>query len=722
MTTYTGANIQDLESIHPLEPIRRLPGMYIGNNGVYGLHHLVFEAIDNSIDEILNGYGRQVSVTIHPDGSLSVEDDGRGIPVDYNPQARMSALTLALTKRHAGGKFRQEGQQDAYLSGSGGLHGIGIKATNAFSEWLVVEVRRHGFTFRQRFEQGGTPVTPVEIDNLGRIIGQVDARTDWQVDKKSGLATKLTVNKKPVVIKPDPKLGSGTKLHFQPHRPWFDRTMDWPTGSVPWDFTRLETRLQQLAHLHPGVRIELADLRGHRKDHKHRLFESKNGLVDYVAELNDGLAVLHKPIRFSGSQDVTAAVGENGSARTETLGKIGVEVVLQYASDDTSIISFVNSIPTPQGGTAVSGFQSGLTRAVNQFGGDKKLLKRGNVKGDDLLLGLTAIINVTMTLTPQFSSQTKEQLTTSEAQGIAASITYENLLAYLNKNIPVGKTIIAQAEAAARGREAAKAARALVIRKSALEVSELPGKLADVARDTPREKTMLFIVEGDSAGGSCKQGRDRRYHAILPLRGKIANTEALPLTKMIGDKGGNAEIKALVSAIGGGIGRDFEAAGMRYGGVAILTDADVDGAHIRTLLLTFFWRHMRAMVEAGRLYIATPPLYRLAKGKQTQYAYTDEEKDELLAKWGDGATVQRYKGLGEMNPDQLRETVFALKGGEVLNDHLLQVQVEDPHHAGRVMGTLMGKAVEPRRVWLFKTWAGEAEAVDSADDVEAGEE
>ncbi len=722
MSGYTGKNIQDLESIHPLEPIRRLPGMYIGNNGVYGLHHLVFEAIDNSIDEILNGYGKQVIVTIHPDGSLSVEDDGRGIPVDYSSQAKMSALTLALTKRHAGGKFRQEGQQDAYLSGSGGLHGIGIKATNAFSEWMVVEVRRHGFTFRQRFEGGGTPVGPVEIDNIGRIIGQVDAKTNWEVDRKSGLATKLTISKKPVAIKPDRRLGSGTRLHFRPHRPWFDRTMEWPKDTVPWDFLRLETRLQQLAHLHPGVRIELTDLRGHRKDHKHRVFESKNGLIDYVADLNSGLTVLHKPIRFSGSQEVTATVGENGNTRTESLGKVTVEVVLQYAGDDTSIISFVNSIPTPQGGTAVSGFQRGLTRAVNQFGGDKKLLKRGNVKGDDLLLGLTAIVNVTMTMTPQFSSQTKEQLTTSEAQGIAASITYEHLLAYLNKNIPVGKTIIAQAEAAARGREAAKAARALVIRKSALEVSELPGKLADTARDTPKEKTMLFIVEGDSAGGSCKQGRDRRYHAILPLRGKIANTESLPLTKMIGDKGGNAEIKALVSAIGGGIGRDFEVDGMRYGGVAILTDADVDGAHIRTLLLTFFWRHMRAMVEAGRLYIANPPLYRIAKAKKTQYAYSDEEKDELLAQWGDGATVQRYKGLGEMNPDQLRETVFTVNNGEVLNDHLLQVQVEDPHHAGRVMGTLMGKAVEPRRVWLFKTWAGEGETVDSADEVEAGEE
>jgi DNA gyrase subunit B len=720
-TNYTGANIQDLESIHPLEPIRRLPGMYIGNNGVYGLHHLVFEAIDNSIDEILNGYGRQVIVTIHPDGSLAVEDDGRGIPVDFNSQAKMSALTLALTKRHAGGKFREEGKQDAYLSGSGGLHGIGIKATNAFSEWLVVEVRRHGLTFRQRFEQGGTPVTGVQIITGGMVVGEVDRPDAWQLDKKSGLVAKLTIGKRATTINTDPKLGNGTSLHFMPHRPWFDRTMLWPKDTVPWDFPRLETRLQQLAHLHPGVRIELHDLRGHRKDHKHRVFESKNGLVDYVADLNEGLPVLHKPIQFSGSQDVTVQVGENGHTRTEKLGHVTVEVVLQYAGDETTLISFVNSIPTPQGGTAVSGFQSGLTKAINQFGGDKKLLKNGNVKGDDLLLGLTAIVNVTMTITPQFSSQTKEQLTTSEAQGIAASITYENLLNYLGKNIPVGKAIIGQAEAAARGREAAKAARALVIRKSALEVSELPGKLADVSRDTPREKTLLFIVEGDSAGGSAKQGRDRRYHAILPLRGKIANTEALPLTKMIGDKG-NAEIKSLVSAIGGGIGRDFDPTGMRYGGVCILTDADVDGSHIRTLLLTFFWRHMRGMVEAGKLFIATPPLFRLAKGKKTQYAYSDEEKDELFAKWGEGTTIQRYKGLGEMNADQLRETVFALQNGEVLNDHLLQVVVADPHHAGRVMGTLMGKAVEPRRVWLFQTWAGEEEAIDAADEPAASEE
>jgi len=716
MTTYTGANIQDLEAIHPLEPIRRLPGMYIGNNSIYGLHHLVFEAIDNSIDEILNGYGQQVIVTIYKDGSLSVEDDGRGIPVDHNGQ--MSALTLALTKRHAGGKFRGEGEQDAYLSGSGGLHGIGIKATNAFSEWLVVEVKRHGLIFRQRFEQGGTPITAVEIESDGQVVAEVGPKTKWQLDK-SGVIKKLTIGRKQVAVKPQKKLGSGTRLHFRPHRPWFDRTMEWPKGTVPWDFNRLETRLQQLAHLHPGVRIELHDLRGHRKEHKHRLFESKRGLLDYIAALNVDLTPLHKPIHFSGTQEVTAQNGSNGN--TDRLGTMTIEVVIQYAGDERTIISFVNSIPTPQGGTAVSGFQAGLTKAVNQFGSDKKLLKQGNIRGDDLQLGLTAIVNVTMTMTPQFSSQTKEQLTTSEAQGIAASITYEHLLAYLSKNIPVGKAIIAQAEAAARGREAAKAARQLIIRKSALEVSELPGKLADVARNAVTDETMLFIVEGDSAGGSCKQARDRRHHAILPLRGKIPNTEGLAVSRMIGNRG-NAEIKALVSAIGGGIGRDFDVEKMRYGGVAILTDADVDGEHIRTLLFTFFWRHMRPMVEAGRLYLANPPLYLLAKGQKRRYAYTPDERDEILAQWGKaGVHIQRYKGLGEMNPDQLRNTVFALKNGHPLNDHLQQVVVDDAHHTGQVMGTLMGKAVKPRRVWLFQTWRGENEAVEETEEEDNGD-
>ncbi len=693
-TTYSAEHIKRLEG---LEAIRRLPGMYIGNNGVYGLHHLLMEPIDNAVDEILNGYGDTIRVTLHGDGAASVEDNARGIPVEYKPDMKMSALTEVLTVLHAGGKFRENGQQDAYLSGSGGLHGIGVKATNAFSEWLVVEVRRNGVIYRQRFENGGKPVGHVQIvqPDQQEVIGEINAETKLVTAGKNELLIQLKVGQKTIVVQADPHLGTGTAVHFRPHRPWFDPDIDWPRPdkSVPWDFNRLANRLEQVAHLHPGVRIELHDERGPKKDHKKRLFFSQKGLLDYIAALNEDLQTLHKPIQFKGSSDD---------------GSITLEVVMQYAGEETAIYSFVNSIPTPQGGTAVRGFQAGLTKAVNQFGADKKLLKEGNIKGDDLLLGLTAIINVTMTKTPQFSSQTKETLTSTEAQGVATSVTYENLLTYLNKNIPIGKIIINQALAAQRGREAAKAARQLVIRKSALEVSELPGKLADVTRGTAVEQTMLFLVEGDSAGGSAKQGRDRRYHAILPLRGKILNTERIPVTKVLS----NAEVKAIVAAIGGGIGTDFKVEDMRYGGVAILTDADVDGSHIRTLLHTLFWRHLKPLVQAGKLYVAVAPLYQLHKGKETRYAYSDEERDRLMAKWGrDGVTIQRYKGLGEMNPAQLRETVFALNKIEganpVINEHMQQVVVEDTHQAGQIMSVLMSADVGPRKHWLLEKWAGE---------------
>ncbi len=691
--TYDARHIKRLEG---LEAIRRLPGMYIGNNSLHGLHHLLMEPIDNAVDEILNGHGDTIRVTLHADGSASVQDNARGIPVEYKADVKMPALTQVLTMLHAGGKFREQGQQDAYLSGSGGLHGIGVKATNAFSEWLVVEVRRHGVIYRQRFEDGGRPVTGVEIvePGSGQVLGEIDAGTHLVLAKER--LTGLKANGGRVKsVQADPALGTGTTLHFRPHRPWFDPDMDWPhpESSVPWDFNRLATRLEQVAHLHPGVRIELTDERGPTKDPQKRVFYSHKGLLDYLASLNEGLEPLHKPIQFKGSS-------EDGS--------ITVEVVMQYAGDETTLYSFVNSIPTPLGGTAVSGFQAGLTKAANQFGADKKLLKEGNLRGDDLLLGLTAIVNVTMTKTPQFSSQTKESLTTPEAQGVATSVTYENLLAYLTKNIPVGKVIVNQAQAAARGREAAKAARQLVIRKSALEVSELPGKLADVARGRPVEQTMLFIVEGDSAGGSCRQGRDRRHHAILPIRGKTLNLERANLAKVLA----NAEVKAIFSAIGAGMGSDFQVEKMRYGGVGILTDSDVDGYHIRTLLHTLFWRYMRPLVLAGRLYIAVAPLYQLRRGQEVCYAYFDQERDDMLTRWGkEGVTIQRYKGLGEMNPEQLRETVFALDpqaANPVLNRHLLQVTVADPHHAGQVMATLMGAAVGPRKSWLLKRWTGEA--------------
>lgn len=699
-TTYDARHIKRLEG---LEAIRRLPGMYVGNNAGHGLHHLLMEPIDNAVDEILNGYGNTIQVTLHADGSASVRDNGRGIPVEYKADVQMPALTQVLTMLHAGGKFREQGQQDAYLSGSGGLHGIGVKATNAFSEWLVVEVRRNGVIYRQRFEAGGRPATEVEVIEPGSqaVLGEIKAETGLVLVKEQLTGLKMNGRVKPVQA--NPQLGTGTTLHFRPHRPWFDPDMDWPhpETQVPWDFNRLATRLEQVAHLHPGVRIELKDERGPRKDHQQRVFCSHKGLLDYIASLNEGLEPLHKPIQFKDNSDD---------------GSITVEVVMQYAGDETMLYSFVNSIPTPLGGTAVSGFQAGLTKAINQFGADKKLLKEGNVRGDDLLLGLTAIVNVTMTKTPQFSSQTKEALTTSEVQGVATSVTYEHLLAYLNKNIPVGKVIVNQAIAAARGREAAKAARQLIVRKSALEVSELPGKLADVARGRPVEQTMLFIVEGDSAGGSCKQGRDRRYHAILPIRGKTLNLERANLAKALA----NAEVKAIISAIGAGMGTDFKVENMRYGGVGILTDSDVDGYHIRTLLHTLFWRYMRPLVLAGRLYIAVAPLYQLRRGREACYVYFDEERDDILARWGrDGVTIQRYKGLGEMNPEQLRETVFALDlqaANPVLNRHLFRVAVDDPHRAGQVMATLMGAAVGPRKSWLFKRWTGEAAGWENGDE------
>ena len=700
MSTYSAKNIKQLEG---MEAIRRLPGMYIGNNNVYGLHHLLMELIDNAVDEIMNGYGDTIAVTIHPDGSVSVQDNGRGIPVEYKAEAKMSALTQVLTMLHAGGKFRSEGEQDAYLSGSGGLHGVGIKATNAFSEWLTIDVHRNGVLFRQRFENGGKPVTGVEIiePGSGNVVGQIDARTELVTDRKDRL-TRLKMGRQKTAVKAEPQIGTGTLVHFRPHRDWFDEAMDWPhpENFVPWEFERLETRLEQVAHLHPGLVIELYDRRGPKKDHKNRRFQAKRGLLDYIERLNEGQPTLHKPIAFKGN-------GSNGG------GGITIEVVMQYAGEETTLVSFVNSIPTPLGGTAVSGFQSGLTKAVNQFGSDKKLLKDGNLRGDDLLLGLTAIINVTMAKTPQFSSQTKESLTSAEAQGAAMSVTYENLLAYLSKNVAAGKAIVGQAQAAARGREAAKAARRLVMRKSALEVDGLPAKLADVQRGSKTEETVLYIVEGDSAGGSCKQARNRRYHAILPLRGKILNTESAAMARMIGTANGrnkgNTEIKAIVSALGAGFGADFNVEEMRYGAVAILVDADVDGAHIRTLLHTLFWRHMKPLVMSGRLYIAMAPLYQLRKGKKTEYAYNEEERDRVMKRWGrDGVTVQRYKGLGEMNPAQLRETVFTVDDNGPFNEHMVQVRIDDDiPRVNQVISTLMGSQVKPRREWLLNMWAGE---------------
>jgi len=667
--------------------------MYIGDNAAYGLHHILLEVVDNAVDEAMAGTCDRIVVTIHKDGAATIEDNGRGIPVEIKPEKGKSALTLALTELHTGGKF--EGSRGGYLSGSGGLHGIGVKATNGYSEWLEVRVKRDGVVYRQRFENGGEPASEVEIlhPQSGQRIGVVGERGVAAAVKSAA----------------DRKMGTGTVVSFRPHREWFSSTMEWPQpdSNVPWDVTRLSTRFQQMAALNPKLTIEFIDERS--KKPVARTFYYPHGLTDYLAFLTEGQELLFDaPVTFSGQG------GNNG-------GTISVEVAIQYTgSDDTQIYSFVNSIYTPHGGTSVSGFQSGVTKALNQFaqGLKDKDLKSATIKGEDTLLGLTAIVNVRMTDTPTFSSQTKESVTSPEVQGVVMSITYDNLLTIFGKKAAIGRAIVRQCVAAQKGREAAKQARKLVMRRSALDVPEagILGKLADVSKGTPIEQTVLYIVEGDSAGGSCKQARDRRHHAILPLRGKPLNTYTPKINRVLA----NAEIRAIVAAIGASVGGDFHLEEMRYGGIAILTDADHDGHHIKTLLLAFFWKYMRSLVEEGRLYVAEAPLYLVKEkaGKQrAAYAYDDEERDKIIAGLGGPTkvTLQRYKGLGEMNPEQLKETVFALVADEdnpVLNRNLVRFEVDDVHYLNTAMGVLMGSMAARRKHWLFTRWEHGAEVAD----------
>jgi len=731
-TRYSAEQIVELEF---LEAVRRRPGMYIGNNNLHGLHHILLEVVDNSVDEAMAGYATRILVSIEKDGTVTVDDDGRGVPVEYKADSGMSALTQVLLKPHAGGKF---GGDDSAYSSSGGLHGIGLKTTNAFSSFLEVEVRRYGLVFRQRFENGGIPVTNVEIfDATGTKCGEINAETQIVLDRRD-VATGLTVEGKKIKVETDLKQKSGSIFRFRPNRAWFSKDMEWhnPEKEVPWDETRLDTRFRQVAHLYPGVRLEFVDYR--QEEPKTEVYYSKNGLIDYIAYLNEGIDPLHKPILF---KEKVEAEMENKK------GTIEVEVAIQYAGEDTQIYSFVNAIPTPLGGTHVTAFKAGLTRAVKQFATSKKLIKgEEDVRGDDALLGLTAIVKITMTGTPQFLSQTKESLTSPEVQGPVLSITYNSVIDYLEKNIPVGKVIVNQALAAARGREAAAQARKLVIKKSAMDAGEFVlGKLADVQRRggnpvVPLEYTAIYLVEGDSAGGSCKQGRDSRYHAILPLRGKIPNVEKMNINEILK----NREIAAIVAAMGTGVGADCDVSQMRYGRISVLVDADVDGSHIATLLSTLFWRVMRPIIEAGRFFIARPPLYmvRNSKTKETRYAYSDEERKEIEKEWHENnVTVQRYKGLGEMNPDQLRETVFVIPGASsapkskkrsgksnskpsgaeleaspaervlTVDDFAardMRMVIEDVHRTRSLIEQLMGAEVGPRKEWLMKVdWTEE---------------
>lgn len=710
MGRYSADQIVELEF---LEAVRRRPGMYIGNNNAHGLHHILLEVLDNAVDECMGGYASTIQVTIAKEGAVTIEDDGRGIPVDFKPESGMSALTQVMLKPHAGGKFG--GDESAYSS-SGGLHGIGLKCTNAFSSSMDAEVRRHGLIFRQHFINGGIPATGVEIFDQTGKVGEINEQTSINLDRREN-ATSLQVNGKRVKVETIPGLKTGTSLRFQPNRAWFAHEMDWPNPetSVPWDEDRLDTRFRQIAHLYPGVKIEFLDLR--QPHPKTQVYFSKNGLVDYINYLNDGYNPLHKPIIFKDS----VAIEVEGARHT-----IEVEIAIQYAGEETQIYSFVNAIPTPLGGTHVTAFKAGLTKAVKQFASAKKLIKgEDDVRGDDAMLGLTAIVKVTMTNTPQFLSQTKESLTSPEVHGPVLSATYGYMIEYLEKNIPVGKVIVNQAVAASRGREAAAQARRLVIKKSAMDAGEyVLGKLADIQRRggnpvVPLEYTALYIVEGDSAGGSCKQGRDSRYHAILPLRGKIPNVEKMNINEILK----NREIAAIIAAVGTGVGSDCDLNTMRYGRISVLVDADVDGSHIATLLATLFWRSMRPIIEAGRFFVARPPLYliRHNKTREAIYAYSEQERVELEKKWGaNNFTVQRYKGLGEMNPEQLRETVFILPGssGEKGKKHKeapgerpltvadfaqrdLRMVIDDVHRTRSLIEQLMGAEVGPRKEWLM---------------------
>jgi len=625
--TNSSYGVQDIQVLEGLEAVRRRPGMYIGSTDIRGLHHLVFEVVDNSIDEALAGFCSHIRVTIHPDKSVTVEDDGRGIPVGPHPTQKdangkpMDALEVVMTILHAGGKFGGGGYKVA-----SGLHGVGVSAVNALSEWLEVDVRRDGSLYRQRYTRGHP------AGNVQRI-GKGD--------------------------------GTGTKTTFFPDAEIFKQTID-------YKFEALSQRFREMAFLTRGLRITLLD----ERDDREASFYFEGGLRSFVWYLNRGREVLHRPIYVEKRVNGTL-----------------VEIAIQYNSGyNESVYAFANNINTVDGGTHLTGFRSALTRTLNDYARKNSLLKENeaNFTGEDVREGLTAIVSVKLT-DPQFESQTKSKLGNAEIKGQVESVVSEALGSFLEENPREAKGVVEKSLTASRAREAARQARDLVIRKSALESLSLPGKLADCSERDPT-KSELYIVEGDSAGGSAKQGRDRRFQAILPLRGKILNVEKARMDRMLN----NNEVRALITALGTAIGDQFDVANIRYGRIIIMTDADVDGAHIRTLLLTFFFRYMPQLIENGHLYIAQPPLYRVEKGKQHYYVYTDAEKDQVVAKLkGDGVTIQRYKGLGEMNPEQLWDTTMNPE-----NRTLLQVMIEDGVEADRTFEMLMGNEVPPRKRFI----------------------
>jgi len=620
---YTANNIQVLEG---LEAVRKRPSMYIGSTDLSGLHHLAYEVIDNCIDEAVVGYCNNIEVYINPDNSITVQDNGRGIPVDLHEEYNRPAVEIVLTMLHAGGKF----DTNTYKV-SGGLHGVGISVVNALSEWLEVEIRRDNKIYFQRYENG------IPIKEL-TIIGN----------------TKNT----------------GTKITFKPDKNIFE--------SVVFNFDILYNRLRELAFLNKGVRIYIKDRRsGNEKENTEEEFKYDGGLVSFVQYLNENKNTLHEPIFFEKERD-----------------DITIGIAMQYTDGYTeNILAFANNINTKEGGTHLSGFKSALTRSVNDYAIKNNFIKNNfKLNGEDIRDGLTAVISIFLK-NPQFEGQTKTKLGNSEVKGIVESIVKESLNDFFEENPKISEKIINKALIAARAREAAKKSRELVRNAQKVAISSLPGKLADCSSKN-KNITELYIVEGDSAGGSAKQGRDRRFQAILPLRGKIINVEKARLHKIYE----NNEIQAIITASGTGIGEDFDIDKIRYGKIIIMTDADVDGAHIRTLLLTFFYRYMTPLIESGYIYIAQPPLYRIKKGKNEFYVYSEEELKKWLKEIGkNGANVQRYKGLGEMNPDQLWKTTMNPE-----NRTLLKVTMESAVEADKIFTILMGDKVEPRREFIHK--------------------
>jgi len=617
---------KDIKVLKGLEPVRKRPGMYIGSTGKSGLHHLVYEIVDNSIDESLAGTCDYIKVTLNEDGSVTVEDNGRGIPVDIHPEEKRSALEIVMTTLHAGGKF----SKDSYKI-SGGLHGVGASVVNALSEFLEAVVYwSDGKIYRQRYEKG-VPVTSVEI------VGQTEK--------------------------------TGTKITFKPDSSIFTTT--------EFDTDILMSRLKELAFLNPKVTIEFIDKRNSEK----HTFHYEGGIVEFIKHLNTRKTPIHKDIIYiSGEAEGTI-----------------VELAMQYTNSyDESIRSYVNNINTIEGGTHLTAFKNVLTRVMNEFARRLNLLKKdeANLQGSDVREGLTAILSVKVK-EPQFEGQTKAKLGNEEVFGAVIKILGEELVDYFEKNEKTVRAILDKAIRAARAREAAKKAREMIRRKNVLENSALPGKLADCS-STNLEETELFIVEGDSAGGSAKQGRDRNFQAILPLRGKILNVEKASYDKLLK----NEQINDIIVALGTGIGDEFDINKLRYGKIIIMTDADVDGAHIRTLLLTLFFRYMTELITNRRIFIALPPLYRVSGGKEEVYVYSDEELKKVVKEFrkkGKNPVIQRYKGLGEMNPEQLWETTMNPEKRK-----LIEVTIEDAQEADRTFEILMGSEVEDRRNFIFR--------------------